>query len=101
MCMCICRCSTDDTAQYTVVASNIYGQASSQAAILVKSKCFYPAVLGLCIQSYQTMLISRSECIQSRFVCSCVFVCFLDIVHSIGNGVLEITCFHLSLTEAL
>lgn len=30
------RCSTDDTAQYTVVAGNIHGQASSQAAILVK-----------------------------------------------------------------
>uniref|UniRef100_A0A4W6CMI8 Myomesin 2 n=1 Tax=Lates calcarifer TaxID=8187 RepID=A0A4W6CMI8_LATCA len=30
------RCSTDDTAQYTVVASNIHGQASSQASIIVK-----------------------------------------------------------------
>lgn len=52
MYMCICRCSTDDTAQYTVVASNIYGQASSQAAILVKSKSFYPAVLGLICTLY-------------------------------------------------
>ncbi|KAF3686335.1 Myomesin-2 165 kDa connectin-associated protein [Channa argus] len=30
------RCTTDDTAQYTAVAGNIHGQASSQAAIVVK-----------------------------------------------------------------
>ncbi|XP_061621977.1 myomesin-2 isoform X2 [Phyllopteryx taeniolatus] len=30
------RCSTDDTAQYTVVAGNIHGQATSQASIIVK-----------------------------------------------------------------
>ncbi|XP_044057528.1 myomesin-2 isoform X1 [Siniperca chuatsi] len=30
------RCSTDDTAQYTAVAGNIHGQASSQASIIVK-----------------------------------------------------------------
>lgn len=30
------RCTTDDTAQYTVVATNNHGQASSQAAVLVK-----------------------------------------------------------------
>ncbi|XP_072236495.1 myomesin-2 [Leuresthes tenuis] len=30
------RCSTDDTAQYTVVAGNSHGQASSQASIIVK-----------------------------------------------------------------
>ncbi|KAM6943350.1 M-protein, striated muscle [Xenentodon cancila] len=30
------RCSTDDTAQYTAVAGNIHGQASSQASVIVK-----------------------------------------------------------------
>nr|XP_033495446.1 myomesin-2 isoform X1 [Epinephelus lanceolatus] len=30
------RCTTDDTAQYTVVASNSHGQASSQATVIVK-----------------------------------------------------------------
>ncbi|XP_071397105.1 myomesin-2 [Centroberyx affinis] len=30
------RCSTDDTAQYTAVAGNIHGQASTQASIIVK-----------------------------------------------------------------
>uniref|UniRef100_A0A4W6CN81 Myomesin 2 n=1 Tax=Lates calcarifer TaxID=8187 RepID=A0A4W6CN81_LATCA len=40
--LCFYRCSTDDTAQYTVVASNIHGQASSQASIIVKSRSFYP-----------------------------------------------------------
>ncbi|XP_061600515.1 M-protein, striated muscle isoform X1 [Cololabis saira] len=30
------RCSTDDTAQYTAVAGNIHGQASSQSSIIVK-----------------------------------------------------------------
>ncbi|KAJ8013716.1 hypothetical protein DPEC_G00032670 [Dallia pectoralis] len=30
------KCVTDDTAQYTAVASNIHGQASSQAAVIVK-----------------------------------------------------------------
>ncbi|TDH17154.1 hypothetical protein EPR50_G00005620 [Perca flavescens] len=30
------RCSTDDTAQYTAVACNIHGQASSQASVIVK-----------------------------------------------------------------
>uniref|UniRef100_A0A7N6BUI0 Myomesin 2a n=1 Tax=Anabas testudineus TaxID=64144 RepID=A0A7N6BUI0_ANATE len=32
----ITRCSTDDTAQYTAVAGNLHGQASSQASIVVK-----------------------------------------------------------------
>uniref|UniRef100_A0A8C5DBT2 Myomesin-2-like n=1 Tax=Gouania willdenowi TaxID=441366 RepID=A0A8C5DBT2_GOUWI len=31
------RCSTDDTAQYTAVASNIHGQASCQASVIVKT----------------------------------------------------------------
>uniref|UniRef100_A0A8C9ZEC0 Myomesin 2 n=1 Tax=Sander lucioperca TaxID=283035 RepID=A0A8C9ZEC0_SANLU len=35
--LCIYRCSTDDTAQYTAVACNIHGQASSQASIIVKT----------------------------------------------------------------
>ncbi|AWP01704.1 I-set domain containing protein [Scophthalmus maximus] len=30
------RCTTDDTAQYTAVAGNLHGQASSQASIIVK-----------------------------------------------------------------
>ncbi|XP_061736261.1 M-protein, striated muscle [Nerophis ophidion] len=30
------RCTTDDTAQYTVVAGNMHGQASSQASVIVK-----------------------------------------------------------------
>ncbi|XP_042277914.1 M-protein, striated muscle [Thunnus maccoyii] len=30
------RCSTDDTAQYTAMAGNLHGQASSQASIIVK-----------------------------------------------------------------
>lgn len=34
----IYRCTTDDTALYTVVATNIHGQASCQAAVLVKSE---------------------------------------------------------------
>lgn len=33
-----CRCSTDDTAMYTVMAGNIHGQATSQASVIVKSK---------------------------------------------------------------
>uniref|UniRef100_A0A8C5FEX9 Myomesin 2 n=1 Tax=Gadus morhua TaxID=8049 RepID=A0A8C5FEX9_GADMO len=38
------RCGTDDTAQYSAVASNIHGQASSQASIIVKSKhCSFSA----------------------------------------------------------
>ncbi|KAJ8359910.1 hypothetical protein SKAU_G00164350 [Synaphobranchus kaupii] len=32
----IIRCSTDDTAQYTAVATNLHGQVSSQAAVIVK-----------------------------------------------------------------
>ncbi|XP_056134518.1 M-protein, striated muscle [Lampris incognitus] len=32
----ILKCSTDDTAQYTVVAANSHGQASSQASVIVK-----------------------------------------------------------------
>uniref|UniRef100_A0A8D2ZPD9 Myomesin-2-like n=1 Tax=Scophthalmus maximus TaxID=52904 RepID=A0A8D2ZPD9_SCOMX len=36
------RCTTDDTAQYTAVAGNLHGQASSQASIIVKSKSVYP-----------------------------------------------------------
>ncbi|KAF3832538.1 hypothetical protein F7725_026203 [Dissostichus mawsoni] len=32
----IARCSTDDTAQYTAVACNSHGQASSQASVIVK-----------------------------------------------------------------
>lgn len=40
--LCFYRCSTDDTAQYTAVAGNIHGQASSQASIIVKSKSFCP-----------------------------------------------------------
>lgn len=34
------RCSTDDTAQYTAMAVNLHGQASSQGSIIVKSKPF-------------------------------------------------------------
>ncbi|KAF7661326.1 hypothetical protein LDENG_00264160 [Lucifuga dentata] len=30
------KCSTDDTAQYTAVATNLHGQASSQSSIIVK-----------------------------------------------------------------
>lgn len=41
------RCTTDDTALYTAVATNIHGQASSQAAVVVKSKSFY--CLALCL----------------------------------------------------
>lgn len=48
--LCIYRCSTDDTAQYTAVAGNIHGQASSQASIIVKSKSFYPIVLYLMLK---------------------------------------------------
>uniref|UniRef100_A0A4W4F3I2 Myomesin 2a n=1 Tax=Electrophorus electricus TaxID=8005 RepID=A0A4W4F3I2_ELEEL len=33
----LCRCGIDDTAQYTAVASNSHGQASSQAAVIVKN----------------------------------------------------------------
>lgn len=51
----IYRCSTDDTAQYTVVASNLHGQASSQAALLVKSKssCLFSSSIWciLCVKS--------------------------------------------------
>uniref|UniRef100_A0A3Q2G1V4 Myomesin-2-like n=1 Tax=Cyprinodon variegatus TaxID=28743 RepID=A0A3Q2G1V4_CYPVA len=32
------RCTTEDTAQFTAVAGNIHGQASTQASIIVKSK---------------------------------------------------------------
>ncbi|KAJ3594005.1 hypothetical protein NHX12_006337, partial [Muraenolepis orangiensis] len=35
-CLDIPRCSTDDTAQYTAVATNIHGQVSSNASIIVK-----------------------------------------------------------------
>uniref|UniRef100_A0A8C9ZCQ3 Myomesin 2 n=1 Tax=Sander lucioperca TaxID=283035 RepID=A0A8C9ZCQ3_SANLU len=50
--LCIYRCSTDDTAQYTAVACNIHGQASSQASIIVKSNVMF------IIQSHQNMLIA-------------------------------------------
>uniref|UniRef100_A0A3B4VEY8 Myomesin 2 n=1 Tax=Seriola dumerili TaxID=41447 RepID=A0A3B4VEY8_SERDU len=43
----ILRCSTDDTAQYTAVAGNNHGQASSQASIIVKRKSFYPITWAL------------------------------------------------------
>lgn len=45
--LCIYRCSTDDTAQYTAVAGNIHGQASSQASVIVKSESFYVIILYL------------------------------------------------------
>lgn len=39
VCVCsLCRCGIDDTAQYTAVAVNSHGQASSQAAVIVKSE---------------------------------------------------------------
>lgn len=38
VCIVFYRCSTDDTAQYTAVAGNSHGQASSQASVIVKSK---------------------------------------------------------------
>lgn len=41
MCVCVCflcRSAIDDTAQYTAVAVNTHGQASSQAAVIVKSE---------------------------------------------------------------
>lgn len=40
-CLCVCplfRCAIDDTAIYTVVASNSHGQASCQATVIVKSE---------------------------------------------------------------
>uniref|UniRef100_A0A671Y401 Myomesin 2 n=1 Tax=Sparus aurata TaxID=8175 RepID=A0A671Y401_SPAAU len=33
---CVCRCTTDDTAQYIAVAGNSHGQVSCQASIVVK-----------------------------------------------------------------
>uniref|UniRef100_A0A672ZI78 Myomesin-2-like n=1 Tax=Sphaeramia orbicularis TaxID=375764 RepID=A0A672ZI78_9TELE len=39
--MVLYRCSTDDTAQYTVMAGNLHGQASCQASVVVKSKSMY------------------------------------------------------------
>uniref|UniRef100_A0A674F4E0 Myomesin 2 n=1 Tax=Salmo trutta TaxID=8032 RepID=A0A674F4E0_SALTR len=39
-------CETDDTAQYTAVASNIHGQVSTQASVIVKSKFVYPVLLS-------------------------------------------------------
>ncbi|XP_026795200.3 myomesin-2 [Pangasianodon hypophthalmus] len=35
-CLTIIKCGIDDTAQYTAVAANTHGQASSQAAVIVK-----------------------------------------------------------------
>ncbi|XP_060780608.1 myomesin-2 [Neoarius graeffei] len=35
-CLNIIKCDLDDTAQYTAVAANVHGQASSQAAVIVK-----------------------------------------------------------------
>uniref|UniRef100_A0A3B5LWU1 Myomesin 2a n=1 Tax=Xiphophorus couchianus TaxID=32473 RepID=A0A3B5LWU1_9TELE len=34
------RCTTEDTSQFTAVAGNIHGQASSQASVIVKRKFF-------------------------------------------------------------
>uniref|UniRef100_A0A4W6CN83 Myomesin 2 n=1 Tax=Lates calcarifer TaxID=8187 RepID=A0A4W6CN83_LATCA len=42
--LCFYRCSTDDTAQYTVVASNIHGQASSQASIILLPPALFPSL---------------------------------------------------------
>uniref|UniRef100_A0A671Y3Y8 Myomesin 2 n=1 Tax=Sparus aurata TaxID=8175 RepID=A0A671Y3Y8_SPAAU len=42
---CVCRCTTDDTAQYIAVAGNSHGQVSCQASIVVKSKSLCPMVL--------------------------------------------------------
>uniref|UniRef100_A0A665UYN8 Myomesin-2-like n=1 Tax=Echeneis naucrates TaxID=173247 RepID=A0A665UYN8_ECHNA len=47
-------CSTDDTAQYTAVAGNSHGQASSQASIIVKSNFHCQAVQCLTLQSDAT-----------------------------------------------
>uniref|UniRef100_A0A8C2WV73 Myomesin 2 n=1 Tax=Cyclopterus lumpus TaxID=8103 RepID=A0A8C2WV73_CYCLU len=41
------RCSTDDTAQYTAVACNSHGQASSQASVIVKSDPLPPVLFHL------------------------------------------------------
>uniref|UniRef100_A0A4W4F2H7 Myomesin 2a n=1 Tax=Electrophorus electricus TaxID=8005 RepID=A0A4W4F2H7_ELEEL len=41
----ILKCGIDDTAQYTAVASNSHGQASSQAAVIVKSDFHIYAIL--------------------------------------------------------
>lgn len=39
VCVCsLCRCGIDDTAQYTAVAANTHGQASSLASVIVKSE---------------------------------------------------------------
>uniref|UniRef100_A0A8C7SS08 Myomesin 2 n=1 Tax=Oncorhynchus mykiss TaxID=8022 RepID=A0A8C7SS08_ONCMY len=45
----IVKCETDDTAQYTAVASNIHGQVSTQASVIVKSKFVYPVLLSFAV----------------------------------------------------
>ena len=60
--LCIYRCTTDDTAQYTVVASNNHGQASCQAAVMIKSKSFFLIVLYLMLwYSFHTVTPENAD----------------------------------------
>uniref|UniRef100_A0A668AQ48 Myomesin 2 n=1 Tax=Myripristis murdjan TaxID=586833 RepID=A0A668AQ48_9TELE len=53
-------CSTDDTAQYTVVASNVHGQASSQASVIVKSKTISDCCVSLSVNLLTVLFLSLS-----------------------------------------
>lgn len=61
--LCLRRCSTDDTAQYTVVASNVHGQASSQASIIVKSK----TIFDCCVSDDRTHLSAGLRVFKTEF----------------------------------
>uniref|UniRef100_A0A668AZX6 Myomesin 2 n=1 Tax=Myripristis murdjan TaxID=586833 RepID=A0A668AZX6_9TELE len=58
--LCLRRCSTDDTAQYTVVASNVHGQASSQASVIVKSKTISDCCVSLSVNLLTVLFLSLS-----------------------------------------
>uniref|UniRef100_A0A4W6CMR2 Myomesin 2 n=1 Tax=Lates calcarifer TaxID=8187 RepID=A0A4W6CMR2_LATCA len=66
--LCFYRCSTDDTAQYTVVASNIHGQASSQASIIVKSRSFYPLLPPALFPSLSSSLFLPFSCLSAAML---------------------------------
>uniref|UniRef100_A0A7N6BKC1 Myomesin 2a n=1 Tax=Anabas testudineus TaxID=64144 RepID=A0A7N6BKC1_ANATE len=56
-------CSTDDTAQYTAVAGNLHGQASSQASIVVKSKNHNNLLLHSPVSATTLLLLLSSPCL--------------------------------------
>uniref|UniRef100_A0A3B3Z7M6 Myomesin 2a n=1 Tax=Periophthalmus magnuspinnatus TaxID=409849 RepID=A0A3B3Z7M6_9GOBI len=50
-------CTTDDTAQYTAVAGNLHGQASTQASVIMQ--CFVFHFLILCLLSHLAAMLPQ------------------------------------------